>query len=128
MFLFSKRGFKLQNWNIFLCLVFVVPTVLSLSQSIEAQQSPDQTGATAGEQSRRSKSGFEDVPQFGGPNSVGATLSEDDEVSKPWFRLEGIDKALKPWFDWKGRLNKNYGLSFGLDYTALGQGVSDSPG
>ena len=31
-----------------------------------------------------------------------------------------------PWFDWKGRLNKNYGLSFGLDYTALGQKASDS--
>jgi hypothetical protein len=45
----------------------------------------------------------------------------------PLLRFPSIDKALKPWFDWKGRLNKNYGFSFGLDYSALGQAVSDSP-
>jgi porin len=83
--------------------------------------------ATAKEDSK-TKSGYEDVPQFGGPGSVGSVLKEDDELRKPWFRLEGINKALKTWFDWKGRLNKNYGFSFGLDYTALDQAVSDSPG
>ncbi len=59
---------------------------------------------------------------------MGQALKEDDEVRKPWFRLECIDNAVKPWFDWKGRLNKDYGPSFGLDYTALVQGVNDSPG
>ncbi len=83
--------------------------------------------ATAQEDSR-TKSGYEDVPQFGGPGSVGANLREDDEVKKPWFRIEGIDNALKPWFGWKGNLNKDYGLSFGLDYTALAQGVNESLG
>ena len=82
----------------------------------------------AAKEESTTKSDYEDVPQFGGPGSVGSVLKEDDEVRKPWFRLGGIDKALKPWFDWKGRLNKNYGFSFGLDYTALGQAVSDSLG
>ena len=59
---------------------------------------------------------------------MGGNLREDDEVRKPWFRLEGIDQAVKPWFDWKGHLNKDHGLSFGLDYTALAQAVSESPG
>ena len=83
---------------------------------------------TVAKEGSNTKSGYEDVPQFGGPSSVGANLREDNEVRKPWFRLENIDKATKPWFDWKGRLNKDHGLSFGLDYTALAQAVSDSPG
>ena len=63
--------------------------------------------AVAQEESQ-TKSGYEDVPQFGGPSSVGANLKEDNEIRKPFFRLEGIDKALKPWFDWKGSLNKKF--------------------
>jgi porin len=80
------------------------------------------------ESDRQTRSGYDDVPVFGGPGSVGADLREDDEIGKPWFRFEGIDGAFQPWFDWKGRLNDDYGLSFGLDYTALGQAVTDSPG
>ena len=82
----------------------------------------------AAQEESQTRSGFDDVPRFGGPNSVGETLRDDDEVKKPWFRLEGVDRALKPWFDWKGRLNKDYGLSFGFDYTALGQIASDTLG
>lgn len=82
----------------------------------------------AAQEDSNTKSGYEDVPQFGGPSSVGGNLKEDDEVRKPWFRLEGIDNAIKPWFDWKGLLNKDYGLSFGFDYSALGQKASDSLG
>ena len=84
--------------------------------------------ATVAQESGETKSGYEDVPQFGGPSSVGANLKEDNEIRKPFFRLEGIDKALKPWFDWKGDLNKKYGFSFGLDYSALGQIATASPG
>lgn len=76
----------------------------------------------------QTKSGFEDVPQFGGPSSVGAILREDNEVRKPFFRLEGIDNALKPYFAWKGNLNEKYGLSIGFDYAALGQHITNSLG
>ena len=82
----------------------------------------------AAKEESTTKSDYEDVPQFGGPSSTGAQLEEDNAVTVPLLRFPAIDKALKPWFDWKGRLNKNYGFSFGLDYTALGQAVSDSPG
>ena len=37
------------------------------------------------QENSNTKSGFEDVPQFGGPSSVGGNLREDDEVRKPWF-------------------------------------------
>ena len=82
----------------------------------------------AAQEASKTKSGYEDVPQFGGPSSTGAQLEEDNTVTVPLLRFPAADKALKPWFDWKGRLNKNYGFSFGLDYSALGQAVSDSPG
>ena len=96
-----------------LCALFLIG---ALALPAGAQESTD------------TKSGFEDVPQFGGPSSVAGSLREDDEVKKPLLRIEGIDNALKPWFNWKAGLNKNYGFSFGTDYTALGQIVSDSLG
>jgi porin len=82
----------------------------------------------AAQEESQTKSGYEDVPQFGGPSSTGAQLEEDNRVRVPLLRLPVIDRALKPWFDWKGSLNENYGLSFGLDYTALVQAVTESPG
>jgi len=103
-----------KNWVLEIFLAIAVLIVVALP--------------VAAQEASQTKSGFEDVPQFGGPSSVGGSLREDDEVRKPWFRLEGVDRALQPWFDWKGGLNKDYGLSFGLDYTALGQKASDSLG
>jgi len=86
------------------------------------------TPPVAAQEDTKSKSGYDDIPQFGGPSSVGANLKEDNEYREPLFRIEGIDNSLKPWFDWKGDLNKKFGLSFGLDYSALGQTATDSPG
>ncbi|UCE89053.1 MAG: carbohydrate porin [Pseudomonadota bacterium] len=74
------------------------------------------------------KAGFEDVPEFGGPSSVGPTLKEDDEVKTPVFRWDGIQRGLQPYFDWKGRVNKQHGLAFGSDYTLLYQGASEGLG
>jgi len=109
--------------------------VLGLAQPTNAEQgaAPEQVAEQAktpatDDQNSKYKSGYEDIPQFGGPNSVGAQLEEDNLEKVPLLRFPVIDRALKPWYDWKGRLNKDYGLSFGLDYTALGQGVSSSPG
>jgi porin len=76
---------------------------------------------------QRSRSGY-DAPTMGGPSSVGAQLEEDDAAKEPLFRLPRIDRALKPWFDWKARLKRDHGLQFGLNYTALFEGVSESGG
>jgi hypothetical protein len=53
----------------------------------------------AGQEQSSTRSGFDDVPQFGGPGSVGSNLKEEDEIRKPICRLKSVDKALKPWFD-----------------------------
>ncbi len=75
-----------------------------------------------------SDSAFDDVPQFGGPSSVGAELRDDARDKKPAFRFESIDNFLQPYFDHKARLNKEYGFAYGFDYTAMYQGASDSLG
>jgi hypothetical protein len=54
------------------------------------------------QEASKTKSGFEDVPQFGGPSSTGAQLEEDNAGTVPLLRFPAIDKALKLWFDWKG--------------------------
>ena len=79
-----------------------------------------------GKQNHVQISGYGDVPQFGGPGSVGATLREDDlELG---YRTEGLQNFLKPYFDWKARVNEKHGLAFSFDYTALYQGANESAG
>ncbi len=108
--------------------------VLGLTRPVLAQQSAEPLPAaepnkSAVESSSNAQSGYQDVPEFGGPNSVGATLREDDAVKEATvFRFEGIQRGLKPYFDWKGRVNEKHGLAFGLDYTALYQAANESPG
>ncbi|MEJ2180120.1 MAG: hypothetical protein P8Y28_06675, partial [Gammaproteobacteria bacterium] len=69
-----------------------------------------------------------EVPQFGGPSSVGGSLNEDARVKEPAFRFESIDNFLQPYFNHKARVNKEHGFAYGFDYTAMYQGASDSPG
>jgi porin len=80
------------------------------------------------EQKQKTKSGYVDIPLFGGPSSVGAELQEEDQVKVPLFRFPAIDRALKPWFNLKERVNRKLGLQFGLNYNALYQVVTESPG
>ena len=72
-----------------------------------------------------SKSDYEpnEIP-IGGPNSIPAQLEDDDLRKKPALRF--LEKALQPWFDWKRKINKQYGLQLGADYAVLYQGASES--
>ncbi len=63
---------------------------------------------------------------LGGPSSVDSELAEDAREKDSVF--EGIDRALKPWFEFKERVNQDIGLKFGLDYSILYQGLTDSLG
>jgi porin len=102
----------------FLCFVFVASIAFGSAQL-----------SSAADEAQKAKSGYEDVPQFGGPSSVGVQLKENDQVvEEPLLRLPWIDKTLKPWFDWKGGVAKKTGLGFSLDYQALYQKASTSPG
>lgn len=60
-----------------------------------------------------SSDGAGEIPQFGGPSSVGAQLNEDQEG--------------RELLSWRERLGEK-GFSFGVNLSALYQGASDSPG
>jgi porin len=79
-----------------------------------------------GKQNTLYKSGYEDVPTFGGPSSVGETLKEDDQEAG--YRFDGLQRGLKSYFDWKRGVNERRGLAFSFDYTALYQGANKSAG
>jgi len=74
------------------------------------------------------KSGYETVPQFGGPGSVGSMLREDNELKQPLLRLRVLDDIFKPWFEFKNKVKERTGLSFGTDYTSIYQVATKSPG
>jgi len=76
---------------------------------------------------RRSRSGYGTEVGMG-PTSTQAALVEGDTLTRPIFTLGAIDRALKPYFDWRGRINTRHGFKFGLDYQALYQRVDSSPG
>jgi len=74
------------------------------------------------------RAGYDDVPEFGGPGSVGATLKEDDRPTEPAMRFDGIKRGLSPYFDWKANLKSKHGLSLGTDYTAVYERATESLG
>ena len=79
------------------------------------------------EDSPSRKAGYEQEQSFAGPGSTTEQLKEDDEVKAPAFRFESFDRALKPWFDWKAKLNEQTGLQLGVAYTSLYQSTNDAP-
>lgn len=68
------------------------------------------------------------ITHFGGPTTVGAQLKHDGRRKGPLIPLEGLDRGLQPWFDFKSDLKEKIGLTFGADYNALFQAATESPG
>ncbi len=103
--------------------------VLSATGNEGGPESTTQQEETAGgARSAESRSGYEEVPTLGGPSSVGAQLEKDDKVKKPVFRFDNLQRLLKPYYDFKARVQEQYGLAFGGDYILLYQGATDSLG
>jgi porin len=93
----------------------------------EEDQPPSATGvkATTAGTTKEQKSKYETnrVP-FGSPNSVPAQLEDDDLVKRPLLRF--LQKELQVWYDWKRKINDQYGLQFSVDYNILYQGANES--
>ena len=119
---------RISKWIFhFRFLVFVF-LVLGLVQPLAAQQEAEESDIFAVKQEVKYKSGYKDVPQFGGPGSVGAELAEADEVKEPLLRFPGFDEAIESWFDFKKSVHDELGLSYSMDYQTLYQVVNTSPG
>jgi porin len=70
---------------------------------------------------------YADIPQFGGPTSVGGQIAEDADVVPQW-RLQGLQDQFEPWYRFKERLNERHGLQFNIDESIFYQVATDSLG
>ena len=78
------------------------------------------------ESASASQSGYEDLPDFGGPESVGSELKRNDEERDSTYQFDGIQRGLAPYFDWKRGLREDVGLALGSQYYMLYQGAGSS--
>jgi porin len=67
-------------------------------------------------------------PTSRNPVDIGNQLRQDEEVKESAFQFPRFDELFQPWDDLKSRLDRDYGLNFGLGLTALYQGATSSPG
>ena len=70
---------------------------------------------------------YQDIPQFGGPTSVGGQIAEDAAIVPQW-RLQGLQDHFEPWYQFKERLNDGHGLQFNIDESMFYQVATDSLG
>ncbi|MHC4784251.1 MAG: hypothetical protein ACYTE0_14595, partial [Planctomycetota bacterium] len=70
---------------------------------------------------------YTDIPQFGGPTSVGGQIAEDAVIAPQW-RLQGLQDHFEPWYRFKERLNDCHGLQFNVDESIFYQAATDSLG
>ena len=68
------------------------------------------------------QAGFEDRLGFGGPEGVGPSLTNADEDRDSLYDWPFFDG----YFDWKGQVADDYGVSFGLQFYGLWQQASES--
>jgi porin len=101
-----------------ICFLAVASSTASLASEQRVNESLE----------RGFKSGYGDLPVFGGPSSVAGELKSNDMIREPLFRFDDIQKGLAPWFDWKKRTYKELGLSLGLEVNWLYQRATASLG
>ncbi|WP_281613032.1 carbohydrate porin [Flammeovirga sp. SubArs3] len=61
--------------------------------------------------------GYQNEDQMGGPKSIGSQLEENN--NKYTFEYRYPIKVMKGWYDLKQKINDNYGIQFGVNYTSL---------
>ena len=94
------------------------------SFTAEAQKTADDVDTQPPDQ--QYQSGYDKIPQFGGPDGPSAELKRNDEKRLTKYEWEGMQRAFAPYFDWKRWLIDEYGVSFGMQFYLLGQYASTS--
>jgi porin len=72
------------------------------------------------------QAGNDDLPHYGGPEGVSQSLKRDGEEHESTYQFDGLQRGLKPYFDWKRRIHDEHGVSLGLQFYALYQDASSS--
>jgi porin len=74
------------------------------------------------EEAARGQAGYENVPAFGGPESVTEQLRRADERQDAMYDWPFFDG----YFDWKKQIKEDYDISFGLHFYGLYQRANNS--
>ena len=64
------------------------------------------------------KSAYDDIPEFGGPSSVGVQLKDDNQIP---LTGDFIKDNMQGWFANKEAVMKKHGLAYGLNFSTLYQ-------
>ena len=94
--------------------------------SFLSQQAPAQQVETDEPSERGSQSGYEDIAEFGGPESVGTQLKDNDAERESLYQFDGVQRGLAPYFDWKRRIKKDHSVAVGASFYLLYQKAGDS--
>ena len=86
------------------------------------EESPQEDAAVAD----GTQSGYGDIKQFGGPESVGVRLKENDADREADYMFDNLQRGMKPYFDWKRDVKDDHGVSFGTSFYVLYQKASDA--
>lgn len=102
--------------------LLVVQTQFVAAQEAEAEPEagPEKV------ESKKSQSGYDDIAEFGGPESVGTNLKKNDEQRESDYLFVGLEDSLGSYFDWKRSVKDKHGVSFGTSFYLLYQKASDS--
>ena len=90
--------------------------------TIQPALAQDSSASTSGKTSL-----YADIPQFGGPTSVGGQLAEDAS-RVPQFRLQRLQEVFDGWYWYKEIINDGIGLQFNIDESMFYQVATDSLG
>mgnify|MGYP001813595891 CR=1 FL=1 len=103
-------------------LALIAPLALAITFPAFGQEDADGApGAGDG-----TKSGYSSINSFGGPEGVTESLRRDDEEKESTFQFDGLQRGLKPYFDWKRGINEDHGVSLGAQFYVLYQDASSS--
>jgi porin len=107
---------------------FQVPVIILALFVVQAAlgQDPESTAESEAEAESTSQSGYEDLPEFGGPESVTSELKRNDADREAIYQFDGLQRNLAPYFDWKRRTRDENGLALGFQFYALYQKANSS--
>ena len=71
------------------------------------------------------KAVYDDIPEFGGPSSVGVELKDDN---RPSAAGDFVKDGMPGWFTTKQAMVEKHGLAYGLNFSTLYQSASESLG
>jgi len=87
----------------------------------------DEAVQPADAQSRgASQSGYDKLPQFGGPDGVSGQLIRNDAERESMYEWKAPQRWFRPWYNWKGNVKNNQGIALGFSAHLLYQKASDS--